>query len=209
MEPTLCHLLTTKEENSELLPLYTYQRQPAFFLEPFQAAPASLAHHGSLFHWKSWVSVLYMWQTSEQKLNGPLDSSKTHANWENMMKAHDPCLFQSQKDSGSSPRPRPVKVLLPLCYWDFRSVVWRRGVSPKTLVTIKQLSLGLLGDMVASLWEPKSIKHAWLNFSPKPTNQAFNASDKNHFKGGEKRPCPKIKEKLCLFPFMEYFQTHS
>ena len=33
VEPTLCHLLTTKEENSEFLPLYTYQRQPAFFLE--------------------------------------------------------------------------------------------------------------------------------------------------------------------------------
>ena len=51
-------------------------------------------------------------------------------------------------------------------------------MSPKTLVTIKQLSLGLLGDMVASLWELKSIEHAWPNSSPKPTNQAFNASDK-------------------------------
>ena len=50
-------------------------------------------------------------------------------------------------------------------------------MSPKTLVTIKQLSLGLLGDMVASLWELKSIEHAWPNSSPKPTNQAFNASD--------------------------------
>ena len=48
VEPTLCHLLTTKEDNSELLPIYTYQRQPAFFLEPFQAAPASPAHHGSI-----------------------------------------------------------------------------------------------------------------------------------------------------------------
>jgi hypothetical protein len=46
-------------------------------------------------------------------------------------------------------------------------VVWRREVSPKTLVTIKQLSLGLLGDMVASLWEPKSIEHAWPNPSRK------------------------------------------
>ena len=51
-------------------------------------------------------------------------------------------------------------------------------MSPKTLVTIKQLSLGLLGDMVASLWEPKSIEHAWRNLSPKPTNQAFNAFNK-------------------------------
>jgi hypothetical protein len=33
-------------------------------------------------------------------------------------------------------------------------------VSPKTLVTIKQLSLSLLGDMAASLWELKSIEHA-------------------------------------------------
>ena len=56
-------------------------------------------------------------------------------------------------------------------------------MSPKTLVTIKQLSLGLLGGMVASLWEPKSIEHAWPNPSPKPTNQAFNASDKKPFQG--------------------------
>ena len=33
-------------------------------------------------------------------------------------------------------------------------------MSPKTLVTIKQLSLGLLGDMVVNLWELKSIEHA-------------------------------------------------
>ena len=58
-------------------------------------------------------------------------------------------------------------------------------MSPKTLVTIKQLSLGLLGDMVASLWELKSIEHAWPNSSPKPTNQAFNASDKTISKGEE------------------------
>jgi hypothetical protein len=44
------------------------------------------------------------------------------------------------------------------------------GVSPKTLVTIKLLSLGLLGGIVASLWEPKSIEHAWPNLSQKPTN---------------------------------------
>jgi hypothetical protein len=58
-------------------------------------------------------------------------------------------------------------------------------VSLKTLVTIKQLSLGLLGDMVASLWEPKSIEHAWPNPSSKPTNQAFNASDKTISKAEE------------------------
>jgi hypothetical protein len=58
-------------------------------------------------------------------------------------------------------------------------------VSPKTLVTIKQLSLSLLGDMVASFWEPKSIEHTWPNPSPKPTNQAFNASDKTISKGEE------------------------
>ena len=56
-------------------------------------------------------------------------------------------------------------------------------MSPKTLVTIKQLSLGLLGDIVASLWEPMSIEHALPNPSPKPTNQAFNASNKTIFKG--------------------------
>ena len=58
-------------------------------------------------------------------------------------------------------------------------------MSPKTLVTIKQLSLGLLGDMVANLWEPKSIEHAWPNPLPKPTNQAFNASDKTISEGEE------------------------
>jgi hypothetical protein len=58
-------------------------------------------------------------------------------------------------------------------------------VSPKTLVTIKQLLLGLLGDMVASLWEPKLIEHAWPNPSPKPTNQVFNVSDKTISKGEE------------------------
>ena len=58
-------------------------------------------------------------------------------------------------------------------------------MSPKILVTIKQPSLGLLGDMVASLWEPKSIEHAWPNPSPKPTNQAFSAFDKTISKGEE------------------------
>uniref|UniRef100_A0A2N9IF38 Retrotransposon gag domain-containing protein n=1 Tax=Fagus sylvatica TaxID=28930 RepID=A0A2N9IF38_FAGSY len=37
------------------------------------------------------------------KTHGPLGTTKTHGNWENMMKAHDPCPFQSQKDPGSSP----------------------------------------------------------------------------------------------------------
>ena len=37
------------------------------------------------------------------KAQGPLEVVKTHENWENMMKTHDPCPFQSQKDSGSSP----------------------------------------------------------------------------------------------------------
>jgi hypothetical protein len=39
--------------------------------------------------------------------------------------------------------------------------------------------------MVASFWEPKSIEHTWPNPSPKPTNQAFNASDKTISKGEE------------------------
>jgi hypothetical protein len=64
-------------------------------------------------------------------------------------------------------------------------MVWRKGVSPKTLVTIKQLSLGLLGDMVANLWKSKSIEHAWPNPSPKPTNQIFNTSDKTISKAEE------------------------
>ena len=79
-------------------------------------------------------------------------------------------------------------------------------MSLKTLITIKQLSLGLLRDMVASLWEPKSIDHAWSNPSQKPTNQAFNASDITISKV-EEAP-PEIKEKPYMFPFMEYFQTH-
>ena len=58
-------------------------------------------------------------------------------------------------------------------------------MSAKTLVTIKKLSLGLLGDMVTSLWEPKSIEHAWPNPSPKPTNRAFNTSDKTISKAEE------------------------
>ena len=33
-------------------------------------------------------------------------------------------------------------------------------MSPKALVITKQLALSLLGDMVASLWEPKSIEQA-------------------------------------------------
>ena len=58
-------------------------------------------------------------------------------------------------------------------------------MSPKTLVTIKLLSLGLLGGIVANLWEPKSIEHAWPNLSQKRTNQAFNASKKTISKGEE------------------------
>ena len=66
--------------------------------------------------------------------------------------------FSPERTQGVAPQPRPVRVLLPLSYSDFRSVVWWRGVSPKTLVTIKLLSLCLLGGMVASLWKPKSIE---------------------------------------------------
>ncbi len=58
-------------------------------------------------------------------------------------------------------------------------------MSHKTLETIKQLSLGLLGNMVTSLWKPKSIEHTWPNPSSKPTNQAFNASDKTISKAEE------------------------
>ena len=63
-------------------------------------------------------------------------------------------------------------------------------MSPKTLVTIKQLSLDLLGDMVASLWEPKSIKHLMSLIKP------FQR---------EKKLCPEIKEKPYLFPLMVKF----
>ena len=66
--------------------------------------------------------------------------------------------FSPKRTQGVAPRPRPVRILLPLCCSDFRSVVWWRGVSPKTLVTLKLLSPGLLGGVVASLWEPKSIE---------------------------------------------------
>ena len=38
---------------------------------------------------------------------------------------------------------------------------------------------------MASLWEPKSTKHAWPNPSPKPTDQAFNSFDKTISKGEE------------------------
>ena len=63
--------------------------------------------------------------------------------------------FSPKRTQGVIPQPRSVRVLLPSCCLDFRSVVWWKGVSPKTLVTIKLLSLGLLGGMVASLWKPK------------------------------------------------------
>ena len=110
-----------------------------------------------------------------------MEISKTW--WKPMTRVH----FNPKRTQGVAPRPRPVRVLLPLCCWDFRSVVWRKGVSPKTLVTIKQLSLSLLGDMVASLWELKSIEHAWPNPSPKkkPANQAFNAFEKTISKAEE------------------------
>jgi hypothetical protein len=78
-------------------------------------------------------------------------------------------------------------------------------VSPKTLVTIKQLSLGLLGDMVASLWEPKSIEHVWPNSLPKPTNQAFNASDKNHLKG-RRNLVPKLRKNHTYFHLWNIFK---
>ena len=80
-------------------------------------------------------------------------------------------------------------------------------MSPKILVTIKQLSLGLLGDMVASLWEPKSIEHAWPNPSPNQPIKHLMPLIKPFQK--EKKPCPEMKEKPYLFPFMEYFQTHA
>jgi hypothetical protein len=54
--------------------------------------------------------------------------------------------------------------------------------------------------------EPKSIKHAWPNLSQKPTNQAFNASEKPFQR--EKKFYPEIKEKPYLFLLMKYFQTH-
>ena len=59
--------------------------------------------------------------------------------------------FSPKRTQGIAPRPRPVRVLLLLCGLDLRSVVWWRGVSPKVLVTIKLLSLGLLEGTVASL----------------------------------------------------------
>ena len=48
------------------------------------------------------------------KAQGPLDTSKTHGNWENMMKAHDPCPFQSPKDLGSSPMAQTREGITPL-----------------------------------------------------------------------------------------------
>jgi hypothetical protein len=74
-------------------------------------------------------------------------------------------------------------------------------VSSKTLVTIKQLSLGLLGDMVASLWEPKSIGYGWPNPSPKPTNQSFNASDKTISKVD-----PKLRRNHAYFHLWNIFK---
>jgi hypothetical protein len=56
-----------------------------------------------------------------------------------------------KRTQGVAPRPKPVRVLLPLYGSDLRSVVWWRGVSPKILATIKLLSLGLLGGTVTSL----------------------------------------------------------
>ncbi len=63
-----------------------------------------------------------------------------------------------KRTQGVAPRPRPVRVLLPLCGLDLRNVVWWRGVSPKILITIKLLSPGLLGGTVANLWKSKSIE---------------------------------------------------
>ena len=74
--------------------------------------------------------------------------------WKPMTHVH----FSPKRIQGVAPWPRHVRVLLPLYCWDFRSVVWWREMSPKTLVTMKLLSLGLLGGMVASLWKPKSIE---------------------------------------------------
>ena len=66
--------------------------------------------------------------------------------------------FSPKKTQAVAPRPRPVRVLLPLCGLDLRSMVWWKGVSPKILITIELLSLGLLGDTMASLWKSRSIE---------------------------------------------------
>ena len=50
-----------------------------------------------------------------------------------------------KKTQGVTPRPRPVRMLLSLCCFDLRNVVWWREVSPEILVTIELLSLDLLG----------------------------------------------------------------
>ena len=62
-------------------------------------------------------------------------------------------------------------------------MIWRRGVSPKALVTTNQLALSLLGDMVASLWKPKPLEHAFdttLHLNPPIKHQMLLI---NHFKG--------------------------
>jgi hypothetical protein len=61
---------------------------------------------------------------------------------------------------------------------------------------------------VASLWEPKSIEHAWPDPSPRnqPIKHLMPLIKPSQW---QKKPCPKIKGKPYLFPFMECFQTHS
>ncbi len=103
----------TAVENSVLLPLHAPETASSSFLGPLQAALPSLAHHNFLSHQESWILALYLWQTSGQQPHRPLGITKTHGDLENKVWTHNPCLFQSEKDSGSSPRPRPVRVLLP------------------------------------------------------------------------------------------------
>ena len=49
--------------------------------------------------------------------------------WKSMTHVH----FSPKRTQGVAPRPRLVRVLLPLCCWDFRSVVWTEGSESQDL----------------------------------------------------------------------------
>ena len=113
--------------------------------------------------------VLYLtgnygfWYCSRDSLLGKSSKTIRHIQdtWELAKYDENPMThvhFNPKRTQGITLRPRPVRVLLPLCGSDLKSVVWWRGVSPKILVIIKLLSPGLLGGTVASLWKLRSIE---------------------------------------------------